>query len=87
MTRIQELAGIIFTNTEKVDQYLVAQNQPTPSFDAGSPESLNLPGDIQAARDLAIEASTELKELLQGPKEFLKSNSVRALLDRLCRIS
>jgi hypothetical protein len=75
MTRIQELATLISTNTEKINQHLISTNQPTPSFDAGSPD-LDLPHDVQALRELVIEASSELQELLMGPKELLMSNSV-----------
>ncbi|EPE27494.1 S-adenosyl-L-methionine-dependent methyltransferase [Glarea lozoyensis ATCC 20868] len=75
MTRIQELASIISTNTDRIDAHLTSRGLPTPSFDADAPESLDLPSDLQAARVLVIEASTELKELLQGPKELLMSNS------------
>jgi hypothetical protein len=83
MTRIQELASIISTNTERIDAHLLSRGLPTPSFDADSPVSLDLPSELQAARILVIEASTELKELLQGPKELLMSNSVRKICQLL----
>ena len=76
MTRIQELARIISTNTDQIDQFLASQGQAPPSFDIDAPETLNLPSALQTSRDQVIEATTELKELLQGPKELLLSNSV-----------
>ncbi|CAG8978171.1 hypothetical protein HYALB_00011487 [Hymenoscyphus albidus] len=72
-TRIRELTTIVSTHTQKIDDYLLSHNKPTPSFDVGCPE-LDLPEDLQASRELVIDATTELKELLQGPKQFLLSN-------------
>lgn len=71
-----ELTGIISANTEKIDHFFASHNTPTPSFNIDSPESLDLPNDLQNCRELVIDATTELKELLQGPKQVLMSNSV-----------
>jgi len=77
MTRIQELAGIISTNTDRLNQFWNSQGQRTPSFDIDGPEYPDLPTDLQLSRDQVIDATTELKELLQGPRDLLLSNSVR----------
>lgn len=71
-----ELTAIISTNTEKMDRFFVSQNKPTPSFDVDSPDCLDIPDELQASRELVIDATTELKEVLQGPKQLLMSNSV-----------
>lgn len=76
MSRIQELATTIAANTEKIDHFLTTEKMPTPSFDIDGPQTLDLPSDLQKSRDLVIDATTELKELLQGPKELLMSNPV-----------
>jgi len=76
MTRIQELASIIYTKTNHLDQFLVSHGQRTPSFDIDGLDALDLPTDLQASRDQIIDATTELRELLQGPKELLLNNSV-----------
>jgi len=83
MSRIQELARIISTHTDHIDRFLTSQNLPTPSFDIDGPETLNLPDDIQKSRDIVIEATAELQELLQGPKELLIANSVRRNLEKI----
>jgi 3-polyprenyl-4-hydroxybenzoate decarboxylase len=80
MSRIQELAKIIATHTDQIDDFLISNNLPSPSFDIDGPETLGLSSEMQKSRDLVIDATTELKELLQGPKEILMSNPVRHAL-------
>ena len=73
-TRIAELAALIATNTAKVDEYLRSHSQPSPSFDVDSPARLGISAEateIEEARILAIEASIELQDLLQGPENLL----------------
>jgi hypothetical protein len=76
MTRIQELAGIIASHTSKIDQFLLSANKPTPSFDINASKTVDLPEDLEHSRALVIEATTELNELLLGPKELLLSKVV-----------
>ena len=76
-TRIAELASIVAENTAKVDEYLRANNLPTPSFDVDAPAQIPIPPDatdIEAARRNAVEASTELNDLLQGSTALLRPN-------------
>ncbi|TVY81049.1 O-methyltransferase gsfB, partial [Lachnellula suecica] len=80
MSRIRELARIIAYHTDNIDQYLISNNHPSPSFEIGVPEASSIPVALQKSRELVIEATTELKELLQGPKELLMTNSSSQLL-------
>lgn len=82
MSRIQELARLIATHTDQIDQLLASEDLPTPSFDINKAE-LKLPSELQKSRDIVIEATTELKELLQGPKWTLLSNSVSLITESL----
>jgi hypothetical protein len=81
MSRIQELARIIAFHTDVIDKFLFSNDLPRPSFDIDGLEMSSLPKDIQKSRDNVIDATTELKELLQGPKELLMSNSVSQTLE------
>ena len=67
-SRIVELARHLLENVSTLDDYLNAQNLPTPSFDVHGPINVEIESsEVVDARDAAIDASTELSELLQGP--------------------
>lgn len=74
-SRIAELSAIISTNTAKVDEYLKSHSLPSPSFGEDHPADLGIPPDaveIDNARNVALEASIELQDLLQGPASLLR---------------
>jgi hypothetical protein len=74
-SRISELASSILSNTSKIDIFLQENGLPTLSFDALGPGRYGttpVTPDIEAARVRAVEAVTELLELLQGPSLSLK---------------
>jgi hypothetical protein len=78
-SRIIELSQLIATNTAKVNDYLIANNLPTPSFDVDAPLQSLVPSnepDIIFARDSAIQACVELRQLLLGPREHITSYQV-----------
>ena len=77
-SRITKLAGIIAEKTAELDGFLHSRHLPFPSFDIDAP--LRLPEELESTRNLVIDASTELKELLLGPTELLLSNVVRSVL-------
>ena len=79
-SRIANLANIIAKNTAEIDSFLRSRNLPFPSFDADAPLDLRLPKELKSARNLAVDATIELKELLLGPKELLLSNVVRSVM-------
>ncbi|KAK8088423.1 hypothetical protein PG997_003384 [Apiospora hydei] len=88
MTRIIELSQLIATETAKVDSFLGSRNLPTPSLDEDALQTIPIPDeltDIKAARLAVIEACSELKDLMTGPKELLRFKwtdyaSVKAVL-------
>ena len=79
-SRIMELAGIISKKTAELDGYLFSRNLPFPSFDIDAPLDFHLSEELEISRSLAIDAITELRELLLGPKDLLLSNVVRPVL-------
>ena len=76
-SRLAELASSISANTTKIDDYLTSNNLPKPSFEIDSPVDLKLPKDIWTAQDAVLGESTELKELLLGPRQTVVEYQVR----------
>jgi len=77
--RITELASRIAANTTKLNEYLVASNLPTPSFDLNGPTDPLVPKhetEVEAARVAIIDDTLELRRLVLGPREYLMSYSV-----------
>ncbi|CAO2648170.1 Nn.00g090920.m01.CDS01 [Neocucurbitaria sp. VM-36] len=70
-SRIAELAATIAQHTQRIDKYLAEKGLPYPSFDADGPDDLGLPPDLEPSRTAALQASQELNDLLQGPRELL----------------
>ena len=71
--RILELASQISKDTAKVNDYLVSQGLPQPSFGIDGPVNLSLESpEAEAARLDTIGASMELADLLQGPVACLR---------------
>jgi len=79
--KITELSAIIAKNTAIIDNYLTSICQSTPSLGPEALWSLPIPEDavdIKAARLAVMEACSELKALVTGPKELLRfSASIR----------
>lgn len=78
VNRITELSTIIAKNTAIIDDYLTSTCQPTPSLGPESLRALPIPEDavdIKAARLAVMEACSELKALMTGPKELLRFNA------------
>ena len=74
-----ELATIIAINAAKVQNYLVANKLPTPSFDVDAPKKSMIPPEakeIEAAREAVIDATTKPRSLMLGPTDFLLSSTV-----------
>ncbi|KUJ22193.1 putative O-methyltransferase [Mollisia scopiformis] len=68
-TRISELAAIISTKTEIIEQYLRSHNLASPSFDVDYVDP-QLPPDIAVCKVTISEATEELNSLLAGPSAF-----------------
>lgn len=76
---IKDLALMISKNTAIVEQYLSSNNLPYPSFGVDAPNGSLVPrdaADIEAARLAVIEATSKLRNLMLGPREFLQSFAV-----------
>ena len=72
-TKIAELAAQIQENTAKVDQYLQSRGLPSPSFDQDGPIDFNIVDEqVQKAREIALDSSLELHQLLLGPALCLR---------------
>lgn len=67
--RIQELSNIIATSVASIQQYLKKKNIPLPSFDEDA--ATTFPLELIEAQDAAIDASTELRDLLMDPMHLL----------------
>jgi hypothetical protein len=73
--RIIELSLLIAKETEKINDFFVKNKLPTPSLDADAINSMQIPDDwveIKAARAAVIEACSELKALMTGPRELAR---------------
>ena len=72
-TRIVELAAQIQENTTRVDDYLRRKHLASPSFDVDGPVDFQIEdGEIQRAREKALDSSLELHQLLLGPAMCLR---------------
>ena len=71
MSRLTELSSVISTNTNRLQEYFVSAGLPMPSFDIGAPVDISLPPDVELLRERVLDASTELNELLLGPRETM----------------
>lgn len=71
-SRIIELAGLISSNSQEIDNYLATNKLPSPSFNEDGPVKLNLSAEIEGARIAVLNASAELQALLQGPDQLLR---------------
>lgn len=73
--RIVQLAKEISEHTQTVDQYLTSKSLPTPSLDANAPAHSipeDAPRHIKDAAQSLIEASSEMKALIEGPRELVR---------------
>ncbi|KAL9115726.1 MAG: hypothetical protein Q9227_000094 [Pyrenula ochraceoflavens] len=79
-SRIAELSATIGTLTSKIDSYLAEKGLPYPSFEANGPVDLQFPPDIEQSRAIVLEATQELNDLLQGPRNLLLNHQHNLLL-------
>ncbi|KAL6704153.1 hypothetical protein ACN47E_008713 [Coniothyrium glycines] len=70
-SRIAELAAAVASHTKQIDEYLAEKGLPQPSFAADGPADLQLPPPLEQARAVVLQATQELNDLLQGPRELL----------------
>lgn len=75
-SRIAELANTVAQHTQRVDNYLAEEGLSYPSFEADGPLDLGLPPEIEESREIVLQASQELNDLLQGPRDLLFNHQV-----------
>jgi hypothetical protein len=86
--RILQLSSLIAQKTALIDAYLEQNGLSTPSFDAGATQLFPIVDGaplVNAARDEVMEACSELRDLLSGPRELVRFQwtayvSVKAIL-------
>ena len=76
LSRISTLASIIAANTAIYDKYIFSQGLPSPSFDTNTPFKLDLSDEASLARDIVLEASTELQDLVHGPLGYIHNQTL-----------
>ena len=79
-SRIAELAAAVATHTTKIDKFLAENSLQYPSFEADGPRELGLAPEIESSRAIVLEASQELNDLLQGPRDLVFNHHVRQLI-------
>ncbi|KAL8710084.1 MAG: hypothetical protein Q9225_007362 [Loekoesia sp. 1 TL-2023] len=72
-SKIVQLAKQILENTSRLDEYLQQKNLPSPSFDEDGPVDFGIESEeIEKAREVALDSSLELYNLLLGPALCLR---------------
>lgn len=67
MSKIKELASIILTHTTEIDDYLVAEGIPSPSFDVDAATVLALPENLEKSQDIILDSVEDLHAHIVGP--------------------
>lgn len=72
-SELSRLAGVISTETYKVEKYFRENGLPLPNFDMDSRnEFQSLPTPISRSRRQALQAMQELQSLMLGPREAVR---------------
>ncbi|KAH7312620.1 putative O-methyltransferase [Stachybotrys elegans] len=79
-SRIAELATAVATHTQLINIYLAEKGLPQPSFDGNGTVDFNLPPELEQSRLAAIEATQELNDLLQGPRDLIFNHDQNQIL-------
>jgi hypothetical protein len=76
-SRIASLSATISHHTQLLDTFLASNNLPHPSFDSDGPSDLQLAPHLEQSRAAILQATQELNDLLQGPRDLLFNHTVR----------
>ncbi|KAI1385143.1 putative O-methyltransferase [Hypoxylon trugodes] len=79
-SRIAELSAVVAAHTHLIDTYLAENALPYPSFEADGPTELGLPAELEESRALVLQATQELNDLLQTPRDLLYNHHHNRLL-------
>ena len=80
-SRIQQLADTINTSGAKIQETLTTKGLPSPSFEENNPKYLPL--EVSEAQDAAIDAATELRDLLTEPMLLIHGTGAVFAFSRL----
>ena len=86
MSQVSQLALIISENVAMVENYFEEHRLPLPSYDIDGPPAIVIPPRekaVLAAHVAVLGATTELHNLMLGPKAMLMSQNVSAQKKRL----
>ncbi|KAF1980465.1 putative O-methyltransferase [Bimuria novae-zelandiae CBS 107.79] len=88
-SRIIQLAQLIASNTQTLDEHLTESGLPQPSFQVGAPTDAfpQSSADVADAKTKVIEATIELRQLLEGPVKSLLPESNSAPLASVYRFN
>jgi hypothetical protein len=72
-SRIVQLAQLIASQTEVIDEHIRTKDLAQPSFEAGGPVEpvQNSTPEVNKAKKDVVEATIELRQLLEGPMKLL----------------
>lgn len=72
-SRIVQLAQLITSGSQTLDEYLTSSDLPQPTFQVGTPIDAfhQASPDVANAKTKVIEAAIELRQLLEGPVKLL----------------
>jgi hypothetical protein len=72
-SRIADLSVIIASQTAVLDEYIRNNSLSEPAFSADAPTAVfgSAPPDVQKAKSSVIQATIELRQLLEGPVKLL----------------
>lgn len=70
-TKLKELALIILKHTNSIDQYLVSEGIPEPSFDHDAPIETPLPPHLGQLRESLLNSIEDLHAHIAGPLPYL----------------
>ncbi|TGJ76589.1 hypothetical protein E0Z10_g10869 [Xylaria hypoxylon] len=76
-SRIAQFASIIALCTRQIDDYLAQNALPYPALQPDTPVDLGLQPDLENLRVAVLEATQELLDLLQGPRDLLFKRHAR----------
>jgi hypothetical protein len=76
-SRIADLSSTIAHHTALIDKYLAANQLSQPSFASDGPVTLGLTDELEQSRNVVVQATQELNELMIGPREIVFGHDVR----------
>ncbi|KAF7945538.1 hypothetical protein EAE96_010305 [Botrytis aclada] len=70
-SKLKELALLILSHTSQIDDYLIAESLPAPSFDVDAPIEMKLPPHLAQSREILLNAVEDIHAHVAGPLPYL----------------